>query len=113
VWELKFERSCFKMTKIEITEAVIATGDTPSKAAARRVVDEVFKQMTEALKNGDSVQIAGFGTIEIRERKARMGINPQTKKLVERPAHKTVCFKPAAALKKLVNVDNPEDTPFF
>ena len=42
----------------------------------------------------------GFGTFSIRTRRARMGVNPQTKKPIKIPATKTVGFKPAPSFKK-------------
>lgn len=91
------------ITKQDIAEKIAASGDVVSKAAAKRVTDSVFDCIVEGLKNGEQVRIAGFGTIEVRERKARKGINPQTKKIEEYPAYKTVCMKAGKTLKGVVN----------
>jgi len=57
----------------------------------------------EALKQGDKVQLVGFGTFEVRERAERKGRNPQTKEEITIPASKAPVFKAGKALKDLVN----------
>ena len=49
--------------------------------------------ITEALANGEKVALTGFGTFEVKERAARVGINPQTKAQIEIPASKAPVFK--------------------
>lgn len=48
---------------------------------------------------GDKVQVSGFGTFETKERKARIGRNPHTKKAIEIPATRIPAFKASKALK--------------
>ena len=55
------------------------------------------------LKNGDKIQLVGFGTFEVAERAARTGQNPQTGKAIEIPASKAPKFKAGKALKDTVN----------
>ena len=58
----------------------------------------------EALAAGDKVQIAGFGTFEARQRKARQGRNPKNpKELVSIAASKAPVFKAGKILKSIVN----------
>jgi len=65
------------MNKTELTEAVAEAADL-SKASAGRTVDAVIAAITGALKSGDQVAIAGFGTFLVRARGARTGRNPRT-----------------------------------
>ena len=58
--------------------------------------------ITEALEGGNKVQITGFGKFYVRERKAREGINPQTKEKMWIPASKVPVFSAGNALKKAV-----------
>ena len=58
--------------------------------------------MTAALKNGDKVQVVGFGAFELRERAVRTGRSPRTKEAVEIPASKAPVFKAGKALKDAV-----------
>ena len=59
--------------------------------------DEAYKafvsSIAEALKNGEEVSLAGFGTFKVKERAARKGINPQTKQTITIPASKMPRFK--------------------
>lgn len=91
------------MNKAEFTEQVAArTGLSRKKAA--EAVDAVFDSIQEALVNGDSVKLIGFGTFEVRERKARTGRNPQDPNaVVEIPASKAPAFKAGKALKDKLN----------
>ncbi len=59
--------------------------------------DEAYKafvsSIADALKNGEEVSLAGFGTFKVKERAARKGINPQTKQTITIPASKMPSFK--------------------
>ncbi|WP_278437373.1 HU family DNA-binding protein [Leuconostoc lactis] len=77
-----------------------ATGLTKKDATA--AVDAVFTSIEEALKNGEKVQLIGFGNFEVRDRAARKGRNPQTGAEIEIPASKVPAFKPGKALKEAV-----------
>ena len=55
--------------------------------------------VTEALKEGDKVQLMGFGTFEIKDRPARTGRNPATGESIEIAASKTPVFKAGKSLK--------------
>ncbi len=68
-------------------------------AAVKAVVDSI----TEALVNGDKVQLVGFGTFEVRERAARFGRDPRTGESMEIPASKAPAFKGGQGLKDAVN----------
>jgi Bacterial nucleoid DNA-binding protein len=70
------------MNKSDLVDAVAGRADM-SKAEAGRAVDAVLGSVGDALGNGDSVSLVGFGTFSVRHRAARMGRNPQTR--VQRP----------------------------
>ncbi|MCK6257522.1 HU family DNA-binding protein [Fictibacillus sp. KIGAM418] len=70
-----------------------------SKKDATKAVDAVFEAIAETLKEGDKVQLIGFGNFEVRERAARKGRNPQTGEEIEIAASKVPAFKPGKALK--------------
>ena len=89
------------MTKAELVTSIAEkTGLTKkdSEKALAAFVDTV----TETLAKGDSIQLVGFGTFEVRERAAREGINPRTKEKIEIPASKLPVFKAGKALKDAV-----------
>jgi len=80
----------------------IAEDHNLTKKEAGDIVSEVFELMTAALKDGNKVDITGFGKFEVKTRAARTGINPQTKEAIEIPASKIPGFKASKGLKDLV-----------
>lgn len=81
----------------------IAEGADISKAAAGRALDAMIDSVTDTLKKGDTVNLIGFGTFEVRDRKARTGRNPQTGETIQIAAAKSPAFKAGKALKDAVN----------
>ena len=80
------------MSKKEFVDAYAkATGET--KKRSEELVNQFLETVEETLLKGDSVQFVGWGTFEVKERAARTGINPQTKKEIKIPAKKVVKFK--------------------
>ncbi|HHW60324.1 MAG TPA: HU family DNA-binding protein [Syntrophomonadaceae bacterium] len=86
------------MNKTELISE-IAQKSNMTKKDAEKVVNAFFATVEEALKAGEKVQLIGFGTFEVRERKARRGRNPQTGAEIEIPATRVPAFKPGKALK--------------
>ena len=85
------------MNKTELIEKV-AKESALSKSAAEQVVNSVFAAMTEAMKSGDKVALAGFGTFAVTERPAREGRNPKSGETISIPARKVVKFKAGSKL---------------
>jgi DNA-binding protein HU-beta len=71
------------------------------KKEAEMAVNSVFECIEDALREGDKVQVIGFGTFETRSRSARSGRNPQTGETIEIPAATIPAFKPGNKLKEL------------
>ncbi len=90
------------MTKADLINAVAEKSEL-SKKDAEKAVAAFTSAVTDALVKGDKVQIVGFGTFEVRDRKAKMSINPRTKEKKEVPAKKAPAFKPGKALKEAVD----------
>ncbi|OXS71312.1 DNA-binding protein [Priestia endophytica] len=89
------------VNKTDLINAVAEASEL-SKKDATKAVDAVFDTILDALKEGDKVQLIGFGNFEVRERAARKGRNPQTGDEIEIPASKVPAFKPGKALKDAV-----------
>lgn len=89
------------MNKAELITAVSEEAEV-SKTDTKKVIDAFVKTVSDAMKNGDSVQLTGFGTFEVTERSARTGRNPQTGETVQIAACKTPKFKAGKTLKELV-----------
>ena len=73
-----------------------------SKLQAGRLVDTVLDGVKDGLKTDGSVTITGFGTFEVKDRKARMGRNPHTGAPIPIKAGKRVGFRVGKALKESV-----------
>lgn len=86
------------MTKAELVETVASKVDLP-RAVAERAVNTMFDEVTEALRQGDKVNISGFGTFSVSERKARTGRNPKTGESIEIAASRAAKFKAGKTLK--------------
>ncbi|MFQ9872607.1 MAG: HU family DNA-binding protein [Oscillospiraceae bacterium] len=89
------------MTKIELVAAVAQKAEL-SKKDSEKAVNAVVEAITEALAQGDKVQLVGFGTFEVKSRAERKGINPRTKEEITIPASKLPAFKAGKALKDSV-----------
>lgn len=90
------------MNKSELI-ASVATKAEITKKDADAAVNAVIDAITETLKDGDKVQLVGFGTFEVRTRGARTGRDPRTNKEIKIPASKAPAFKAGKALKDTVN----------
>ena len=89
------------MNKSDLVDAVANDSDM-SKAQAARAVDSVLANVGDALGNGDSVSLVGFGTFSVRHRAAREGRNPQTGASMHIAASKVPGFKAGQGLKDKV-----------
>jgi len=88
------------MTKQELIEAVHAkAGGELTRKATGEVVEAVFDAVKSSIKDDGKFYMPGFGTFQLKERAARTGRNPRTKKPIKIAATKTVGFKAATALK--------------
>ena len=89
------------MNKAELVAAV-AEKSGLSKKDSEKAVNAAFETISAALVKGDKVQLVGFGSFETKERNARIGRNPRTKKEIHIPASRVPTFKAGKALKDVV-----------
>ncbi len=90
------------MNKSELVDA-IANDTGLSKKDSEAALKSFIENVSDALVKGDSVQLIGFGTFSISERKARSGRNPKTKEKITIAASKNAKFKVGKALKDRIN----------
>ncbi|CAC9928946.1 DNA-binding protein HU-beta [Aedoeadaptatus coxii] len=91
------------MNKSELI-ASIAEKSNLSKKDAENALNGFLSTIEEALSDGDKVQLVGFGTFEVRDRKAREGRNPRNpEEVIKIPASKAPVFRAGKALKESVN----------
>lgn len=89
------------MNKADLINALAAKNEI-SKKDAEKAVNGVLELIGDALKNGEKIQLMGFGSFAVKERAARTGKNPATGESIEIAARKDVTFKAGAALKESV-----------
>jgi DNA-binding protein HU-beta len=81
----------------QVAKEVESTQDTTGK-----IVNAVLEAITTSLKNGEKVTLTGFGTLEVKNTKARTGVNPRTGEKLNIPAGKRISFSAGALLKEAV-----------
>ena len=98
------------MTKADLVEEVTQLGDL-TRRDGETIVDTIFDAVIHALRSGDKIEIRGFGSFRIRQRKPRTGRNPKTGAKVDVPAKRVPYFKPSKELRDLVNPKNTTPEP--
>ena len=91
------------MTKAELVEEVYEAVGFSKKDSAS-LVDLVFETIKETLEEDEKLKVSGFGNFMVREKKARIGRNPQTGEEIEISARKVLTFKPSQVLKNSLNI---------
>ncbi len=89
------------MNKAELVETVAAEVGL-TKKDINNVVDAMTSAITNSLARGEKVTLVGFGTFQVRRRKARQGVNPQTRSRISIPAKDVPKFKPGRSLREAV-----------
>jgi integration host factor subunit beta len=92
------------MTKADLVEEVSRVTELTRKDS-EVIVDTLFDSVIKALREGDKLEVRGFGSFRVRQRNARVGRNPKTGEKVEVPAKRVPYFKPSKELKDLINED--------
>ena len=95
------------MNKTELIAAVAEEAEM-TKKDAEKAVKAVIDVISDALVQGDKVQLIGFGTFEVRERGARVGHNPSTQKEIKIPASKAPAIRATKQQKDKLNVVKPK-----
>ncbi|MDD2619561.1 MAG: HU family DNA-binding protein [Syntrophomonadaceae bacterium] len=98
------------MNKSELVKSLAEKAEITQKDAAK-VLDAMVGAIQQALANGDKVQIIGFGSFEVRDRKERKVISPATGKEITVPATKVPAFRPGKSLKEAVAVKKQVKAP--
>ncbi len=91
------------MNKSELVKALAEKADFTQKDAAK-ALEAMVATIQDALAKGDRVQIIGFGSFEVRDRKERKVISPATRQEITVPATKVPAFKPGKSLKEAIAV---------
>ena len=101
---LKAQLGAFiKMTKSELIQKLAERNPHLFLRDIEKIVDTVFDEVSEALVDGDRVELRGFGAFSIKHREARTGRNPRTGETVEVDAKRLPFFKTGKALRERLN----------
>lgn len=90
------------LTKAELIESIYEKIGF-SKQEASDIVELVFDLLKSTLEKSEKVKISGFGNFVVREKRPRIGRNPQTGQEIEISARKVLTFKPSQVLKMALN----------
>ncbi|MFT7144804.1 MAG: integration host factor subunit beta [Alphaproteobacteria bacterium] len=91
------------MTKSELIAKLTAQNPSLSTQDIENVVSTIFSEITNALVEGNRVELRGFGAFSVRERSSRIARNPRTGEKVEVAAKRVPFFKMGKDLKERIN----------
>ncbi|MBI2083006.1 MAG: integration host factor subunit beta [Deltaproteobacteria bacterium] len=91
------------MTKSELVQKLIDKASHISQKDMERIVNSIFDMMSDALCQGNRIELRGFGTFEVRKREPREGRNPKSGSKVMLGLRKTPFFKAGKELKEIIN----------
>ena len=98
------------MTKAELVEEVARVSEL-TKKHSEIIVNTVFDSIVDALRKDEKIELRGFGSFRIRQRRSRQGRNPKTGDKVDVPAKRIPYFKPGKELKELINTTASPSEP--
>lgn len=98
------------MTKSELIQRLAEQNPHLYLRDIEKIVETIFDEITDALANGDRVELRGFGAFSVKHRDARTGRNPRTGETVHVEAKRLPFFKTGKGLRERLNAD-PTDTP--
>ncbi len=99
------------MTKAHLIEVVQEKATTLSRRDAEKVVNCVFDSIRDALRQGEKMEIRGFGSFRLRIRRTKDGRNPKTGETVSVPEKRMPFFKAGKDMKEMLNPAKPEEKP--
>lgn len=94
------------MTKADLIESVYQKIGFSKKESAD-IIEMIFSAMKDTLAQGQKIKISGFGNFVVREKRSRMGRNPQTGEAMEISARRVLTFRPSQVLKNELNGGEP------
>jgi integration host factor subunit alpha len=103
--ELALSVYSFSMTKADVIDSVCSKVGFSKKESAE-IVEMVFDTLKDTLERGEKIKLSGFGNFVVREKKSRVGRNPQTGQEIEISARRVLTFRPSQVLKNVLNKDD-------
>jgi integration host factor subunit beta len=96
------------MIKSELIEKIAASNPHLMQRDVETIVNVIFDEITEALANGQRVELRGFGAFSVKHRPARTGRNPRTGEQVQVGEKYVPYFKTGKELRARLNPANPD-----
>jgi integration host factor subunit alpha len=97
------------VTRAGLLKAVYGCGPSLSRAAARKMLDAFFEEVTEALVRGEPVKLRSFGSFKLRSKRERVGRNPKTGAEATISPRKALTFKASSMLVARINGETIND----
>ncbi len=91
------------MTKRGIIDELLSHRQNVSHREAETIVNAIFDEMAKVLARGDRIEIRGFGSFAVKQRRARQGRNPKTGEVVVVEAKRIPFFRAGKELRIEVN----------
>lgn len=97
------------MTKSELIARLAERNPHLYLRDVERIVETIFDEITQALVDGDRVELRGFGAFSVKHRDARVGRNPRTGEAVQVEAKRLPFFKTGKGLRERLNGEVSSD----
>lgn len=97
------------MTKSELIQRLAERNPHLYLRDVEKIIETVFDEITQALVDGDRVELRGFGAFSVKHRDARTGRNPRTGETVHVEAKRLPFFKTGKALRESLNEEGTDD----
>ena len=97
------------MTKQQLIDTVATTTER-SKADVETIVDSLLVEIGKVLRSGERVDLRGFGSFTVKDKKARQGRNPKTGETIQIAAKRAAAFKPSKELTDRLASENSATT---
>ncbi len=95
------------MTKADLVEIIFEKVGL-SKKEAQTIVESIFETISQAFREGESVKLSGFGTFNVRQKRARRGRNPKTGDELEITPRRVLTFRASNQMKAVIEKQNAE-----
>ncbi len=92
-----------KLTKVGLVEQIYKHHETLTKAQAAEAVEALLRISKDSLIGGSDLLLSGFGRFQVRNKRSRIGRNPQTGDELILDARRVVTFKPSGLLRDKIN----------
>jgi integration host factor subunit beta len=92
-----------KMIRSELIQTIADDNPHLLQRDVERIVNTVFEEITDAMANGERVELRGFGAFSVKQRDARLGRNPRTGEAVSVASKRVPFFKTGKLLRDRLN----------